>query len=209
MGRLIASLISLSLMYLPMSVTDAHAATKGASIWRSCEILMNRSYNQHRGAKIMIGGYSNRLKRSRCWWKGNNRRGVFPPIQFEVDLRTTCKKAGYDLCYLWGVNGSLSKVALVSRNLAIAEREEARHRRAARERQRRQDNADIGAFVDAFSSAFGATTGAARSDPSAQPTYRPSPGFNSTPSGGRTPGGPVCTESQRARGWGEERCANN
>jgi hypothetical protein len=127
------------------------------------------------------------------------------PARKQAEMMNACRRAGYELCFVWAVNGSYTRIALRSRNQAIETSQSARSRPPTTQRQQRQrDNAALGALAEGFAGALGATMGAPRSAPR-RPAYQPSPGLG----GGTSSGGSVCTPSQKARGWSEERCWNN
>lgn len=184
---------------------------------------MMGQYNSLRGAKAFVAAYNKHSRKTRCFWRARtgaratreNANILWPSVMAD------CWGAGYTYCAVYAINGSLTEVGILARNLASQEYNE------RRKRQQRQNNADMNALLGGVINGLGAAMGTTPT-PSYQrnvpvynsqsyrqnvpsynsPSYRPSPTYNS-PSSGSSSGGPVCTPSQKARGWSDDRCAVN
>ncbi|WP_095826516.1 hypothetical protein [Mesorhizobium sp. WSM3879] len=186
------------------AVGPATAGTVGAAVWNGCKNSMYNRYNNLRGAKVFVGGYNRSTGSTHCFWTWNDKRKATSANAKAMMAETVrdCKRAGYDYCEVYALNGSLTEAGLYARNLGVAEYHDEQQRRE------QQTNADVDMFMRSFLGAMGSMQN--NSEPVYRPRYRP--GYSNSPAKDKwnyNNNGTVCTPAQRARGWSEERCALN
>ncbi|MER8511011.1 hypothetical protein NKH91_30855 [Mesorhizobium sp. M0894] len=201
----------LASMIGPFAATTPIAAkTIGAVVWDTCRGPMSNKYDRIRYPKVFVGGYRHSDGEAYCFWRHN--KGLKYTMKNARSMITAtlndCYSAGYDLCQVVALNGSLTENGLRIRNLSVADA------RYSRQQRQQQTAGNVDAFLNAFVGGLGAAGAFVPSPP--RETYRPAPRYNKQADNyirqnnkQLLPGGSVCTAAQRARGWSAERCMLN